>query len=58
MRVKTPSVTTSMREGPHIEARSQANSLADALAERLRHALGGGARGDAARLDQHQLAGR
>ena len=37
------------------EPHPQAHSVADALAERLRHALGGGTRGEPARL-QHQDA--
>ena len=41
---------------PHIEAGAQADRLADLLAEGRRHALGGGARCDAARLDQDELA--
>ena len=55
MRVKTPSVTTSMRVlARHLraEAHAQADGVADLLAERRRHALGGGARGEPARL-QH-----
>ena len=60
MRVKTPSVTTSMRvAGRHLRVRAarEAHGLADLLAQRRGHARGGGAGGQAARL-QHEHACR
>ncbi len=59
MRVKMPSVITSMRgAAPDLraEAGAVADRLAGALAERGRHPLGGGAGGDAARLQHEKLA--
>ena len=58
-RVNTPSVTTSMRvlrRDLRAEAHAQADGVAGALAQRLRHAVGGGARRDPARLEHEDLA--
>ncbi len=58
-RVKIPSVTISIRVLPRdfrAEAHPQAHGFADAFAQRMRHALGGGARGEPARLEHQDAA--